>query len=474
MADVKISALPLASTPLTGTEVLPIVQSATTDQVTVANLTAGRAVSASSLTLTTTPLAVGSGGTGLTSLTTGYIPFGAGTSAFGNSSNLFWDSANNRLGIGTASPGQTLNVASSANNMVARFWGTSYGLTFNSDASSGFRIEATDPTGGVSYQKLILSGSSQAFNIAGSAAMTLDASGNLGISDTSPSSWGKLSVIGNATLNLSSGAYISSIGTISVNSLNNGVNNSAAIVLRAYPSGGGTHAGILSQESIAGVDYRGNTCITYMADSAGGSFRVRQFNPGTNTTSTNLLIDASGNLLVGTSGGVGKTTIVDAANQPTVYAQNTNASYTSDGFTFRPSRDTTNGSFFAYSYYNVGAAAYRFYVTDAGRVYGTGAYVDLSDVSQKENIRDLELGLTSILSLKPRRFNWREGVGDGQDNKIGFIAQEVEEVLPDVVNDWGDRNAPLKGVAISEITPVLVKAIQELSAKVEALEAKVA
>lgn len=54
MADTKISALPSASTPLAGTEVLPIVQSGTTDKVTVDNLTAGRAVSAASVTATGT------------------------------------------------------------------------------------------------------------------------------------------------------------------------------------------------------------------------------------------------------------------------------------------------------------------------------------------------------------------------------------------------------------------------------------
>lgn len=71
MADLKISQLTGATTPLAGTEVLPIVQSGTTKQVSVANLTAGRAVSAASLQLTTTPLPASSGGTGLTSLGTG-------------------------------------------------------------------------------------------------------------------------------------------------------------------------------------------------------------------------------------------------------------------------------------------------------------------------------------------------------------------------------------------------------------------
>lgn len=61
MADTKISALPASTTPLAGTEVLPIVQSSTTRQVSVANLTAGRAVSATQLTLTTGNLIVASG-----------------------------------------------------------------------------------------------------------------------------------------------------------------------------------------------------------------------------------------------------------------------------------------------------------------------------------------------------------------------------------------------------------------------------
>jgi len=61
MADTKISALPASTTPLAGTEVLPIVQSSTTRQVSVANLTAGRAISATQLTLTTGNLIVASG-----------------------------------------------------------------------------------------------------------------------------------------------------------------------------------------------------------------------------------------------------------------------------------------------------------------------------------------------------------------------------------------------------------------------------
>jgi hypothetical protein len=65
MADSKISALPASTTPLAGSEVLPIVQSSTTKQVTVANLTTGRAISAASVTASTGNFVVGTSGQGI-------------------------------------------------------------------------------------------------------------------------------------------------------------------------------------------------------------------------------------------------------------------------------------------------------------------------------------------------------------------------------------------------------------------------
>lgn len=64
MADKKISALPAATTPLTGAEVLPVVQGGVTDQVSVANLTAGRDVTVKKLNATDN-LVVGTAGKGI-------------------------------------------------------------------------------------------------------------------------------------------------------------------------------------------------------------------------------------------------------------------------------------------------------------------------------------------------------------------------------------------------------------------------
>lgn len=78
MADVKISNLPASTVPLAGTEVLPIVQGGATKQVSVANLTAGRAVAATSITTDTYKAASSSGGALQNASGTPQLQWGAG------------------------------------------------------------------------------------------------------------------------------------------------------------------------------------------------------------------------------------------------------------------------------------------------------------------------------------------------------------------------------------------------------------
>jgi len=65
MADTKISALPASTTPLAGTEVLPIVQGGTTKKVAVSDLTAGRPISATQVTVSTGSVVIGTSGQGI-------------------------------------------------------------------------------------------------------------------------------------------------------------------------------------------------------------------------------------------------------------------------------------------------------------------------------------------------------------------------------------------------------------------------
>ena len=92
----------------------------------------------------------------------------------------------------------------------------------------------------------------------------------------------------------------------------------------------------------------------------------------------------------------------------------------------------------------------------------------------KENIRDLDDGLNVVMALKPRKFDWKEGKGQNIKNARGFIAQEFEQVLPDMVEEWRDPapegEEPYKAVN-ANLIPTLVKAIQELKAEFDAYKA---
>jgi hypothetical protein len=124
--------------------------------------------------------------------------------------------------------------------------------------------------------------------------------------------------------------------------------------------------------------------------------------------------------------------------------------------------------------YSTGAGAYRFYVDMAGTVFATSTTISaISDIRLKENVRELDAGLDTILALKPRRFDWKQGKGKDVRDDIGFIAQEVEEVLPELIGGWkAGEGEPddLKSVKAGDLIPVLVKAIQELTARVAQLE----
>ena len=135
---------------------------------------------------------------------------------------------------------------------------------------------------------------------------------------------------------------------------------------------------------------------------------------------------------------------------------------------------STDGAGSSYILYSTGAAAYRFYVGMGGTVFATNTVISaISDARYKENIQDIDVGLAAILSLKPRKFDWKAGKGKDIKGDRGFIAQEFETVFPNLIDEWKDKapegEAPYKSVR-QDLIPVLVKAIQELAAEVNALK----
>jgi hypothetical protein len=101
------------------------------------------------------------------------------------------------------------------------------------------------------------------------------------------------------------------------------------------------------------------------------------------------------------------------------------------------------------------------------------AYNTSSDYRLKESIKPLNSGLTRVNALKPSVYNWKSDGSNGE----GFLAHELAEVVPlavtgqkDAVNDDGSINP--QSVDLSKVVPILVAAIQELTARIKILESR--
>jgi hypothetical protein len=100
---------------------------------------------------------------------------------------------------------------------------------------------------------------------------------------------------------------------------------------------------------------------------------------------------------------------------------------------------------------------------DAG---GTSAWHQFSDSLLKENVQTIDSALTIIESLRGVYFDWRSDsvFTRPEGRQVGFIAQELQPYLPEVVNDTSEYS-PYFTVSYASITPVLAQAIKELKAQ---------
>jgi hypothetical protein len=200
----------------------------------------------------------------------------------------------------------------------------------------------------------------------------------------------------------------------------------------------------------------------------GGVIRFAHSDEDFSSFSERARIDASGNLLVGTTSADGKlTSLSSIGGTPAIYCQNSTASGNVGLLTFG------SGSPIAYRgeiFYDNSAAVLKF----TGQASGT-----YSDARLKTIIGDCKYGLSAINQLSTKTFTW---VRNGKED-IGLVAQELYSVVPEAVEVGTDGELDATGdfdprdvwkVDFSKLVPVLVKAVQEQQAIIEALEARVA
>ena len=178
MANSKISALTSVTTPLAGTETLPIVQGGVTVKATVANITGAGAYAGSFTSVTNS------------ALTSGRVTFASTGGLLADSANLFWNNSTNRLGIGVASPTRLLDMSATTGvSFLVSSTGTNTVYYAASNTGGGFYLGRENSTGTTfgssAYASVVWSEGAYplVFGVNNNERARFDTDGNLQMSD---------------------------------------------------------------------------------------------------------------------------------------------------------------------------------------------------------------------------------------------------------------------------------------------------
>ena len=230
-----------------------------------------------------------------------------------------------------------------------------------------------------------------------------------------------------------------------------------AITIQAYPTSNGT----LSFEGTAGQ------LFSVTNDMSGSIYSVNDV-----SGIPSIEVFANGQINLGQYAG----RVAIGTNSPDALLHPAMGSSLRGVFVSATTSDTTNRY---YSGYNSVSGGDTFRVYTNGNVVNTnGSYGSISDIKLKENIFDTTPKLDKLLQVRVVNYNLK----NQPDQKlIGVIAQELEQVFPGMVDETPDHDAKgndlgttTKSVKYSVFVPMLIKALQEANAKIDALTARVA
>ena len=328
--------------------------------------------------------------------------------------------ADGKVGIGTSSPAFTLEVNKGSAGDIARF---TDGVNANTVIKTLGSVTTFGPD----------TNNSLALQTNSVERMRISSAGNVGIGTSSPAN---TLAISKSTTSTDGSVY----PTLKIENTSAGTGNSYA---RFQVNGGnGTTTFTLladGRSSNSDVSLRTNTS-TPMSFYTNGSERMR--------------IDSSGKLLINTTSTLGSGQGVlhlkgASANTVCVVQVNNNGE---KGLDFRNASGTQVG---------------HITINASDTAFSTS-----SDYRLKENVDYTFDATTRLKQLKPARFNF---IADADTTVDGFLAHEVQSVVPEAITGThnevdADGNPVYQGIDQSKLVPLLVKTIQELEARIVALE----
>ena len=377
------------------------------------------------------------------------------------------DSANNRVGVNTASPANQLSVRNEGASAIAII-----DVRGGIGGAGALQISGNGTTLGTTSFNFIQNGAGAFINNqdATPLAVFVNGSERYAISSSGIATWSNVGGVAGTAMTLNSTGLGIGVTPSAWNSSYRGLQLGAGGAISAHTSASLPWLVATSNSFINSVgDWKfinNGYSTRYLARGDDGTQSWWTSNNGsaggTVSYTQAMTLDASGNLLVGKT--ASSTTVVGSQVQP-------------DG-TFSAVKGDTNPAFF----YNRSTAAsgtialFRSNGVTVGTITQDGtntAYVTSSDYRLKEAVQPLVGGLARVSALKPSIYKWKSNGSSGE----GFIAHELAEVVPaavtgekDAVNEDGTVNP--QGVDLSKVVPILVAAIQELTTRVQTLEAR--
>lgn len=353
------------------------------------------------------------------------------------------------VGIGNSSPTELLHIGTGTDSSFAGE--TDLIVTRNGASMFSVRDSSTDVetfmyAGGSTA--LVGTGTNHALNIRtnNTDRMTFDTFGNIGIGTTNPG----------AQLDIGK-QEVSPAGT---------AGSIDRLYIQPYSNTGGPYK--FTARTVSGSSdyldmYYGSTQL--MSWGSNGNVGIGTTSPVGHVTTRRALIlsDTTDGALIEIWGKNNGKSILQSADGHT-YVGNLAYDTIGEGGTYIVSGNGTTAMTILGSNQNVGIGtdnpgSYKLYV--AGNAYSTGTW-GTSDERYKTNITNLEGSLDKIMQLEGVTFNWKKdqypdmGFDDG--SQIGLIAQDVENIFPELVKTNDDG---YKALAYDKLTAILIEAIKE-------------